>query len=164
MSSISSPFNDSLSEADASSIDDLLTAPEGETDDSQAEGSEEEEDSEEIPSDPEAQKEALLALTFRERPNVIDARRRLWDKDLEGIVNPNDGKVIIAPPRPPEGGEKTKDLITTTGLFGFESPVGSKKVTEAEYWDATYGDTHDPSTGLPLNMEKLLNPDPRLVR
>ena len=161
------PYDDTVAEenaeADASSIDDLLTAPEGETDDSQAEGSEEE-DSEEIPSDPEAQKEALLALTFRKRPNVIDARRRLWDKDLEGVVNPNNGKVIIAPPRPPEGGEKTKDLITTTGLFGFESPVGSKKVTEAEYWDATYGDTHDPSTGLPLNMEKLLNPDPRLVR
>jgi hypothetical protein len=138
--------------------------PEGGTDDSQAEGSEEAEDPEEIPSDPEAQKEALLALTFRKRPNAIDARRRLWDKDLEGVVNPDDGKVIIAPPRPPEGGEKTKDLITTAGLFGFESPVGSKKVTEAEYWDATYGDTHDPSTGLPLNMEKLLNADPRLVR
>ena len=167
------PYDDEVAEenaeADAGSIEELLTTPEGETDDSQAEGSEAEgseeaEEAEEIPSDPEDQKEALLAKTFRKRPNAIDARRKIWDKNLEGIVNPDNGKVIIAPPRPPEGGEKTKDLITTAGLFGFESPVGTKKVTEAEYWDATYGKTHDPSTGLPLNMEKLFNPDPRLVR
>ena len=28
-----------------------------------------------------------------------------------------------------------------------------KKVTEAEYWDATYGETHDPMTGLPIGID-----------
>ena len=111
--------------------------------------------------DPEAQKEALLALTFTKRPNVIDAGRKLWDRNLKGKVDPENGKVIIAPPRPPEGGAKTKTLVTR-GRF-LDNPIGSKEVTEAEYWDATYGSTHDPATGLPRGIEKLLNADPRLL-
>jgi hypothetical protein len=31
-----------------------------------------------------------------------------------------------------------------------------KKVTEAEYWDITYGETHDPTSGLPFGYEALL--------
>ena len=120
----------------------------------------EEEAPEEKAPDPEAQKAALSKITFRKRPNVIDARRRLWDKDLEGVVNPKDGKVIIAPPRPAEGGAKTKTVIRRN-QFGVR--VGTKKVTDAEYWDETYGSTHNKNTGLPLNVDKLLNADPRLL-
>ena len=122
---------------------------------------EEEEATETQASDPEAQKAALLAKTFRKRPIAIDAGRKLWDRNLKGKVDPKTGKVIIAPPRPADGGEKTKTLVTR-GRF-LDNPIGSKKVTEAEYWDATYGGTHDPETGLPLNIDKLLNADARLL-
>jgi len=30
------------------------------------------------------------------------------------------------------------------------------KLTEAEYWDRTYGETHDPTSGLPFGYETLL--------
>ena len=120
----------------------------------------EEEAPEEKASDPEAQKAAVSKITFRKRPNVIDARRKLWDRNLEGKVDPETGKVIIAPPRPAEGGGKTKTVIRRN-QFGVRT--GTKKVTEAEYWDATYGSTHNKNTGLPLNIDKLLNADPRLL-
>ena len=153
------PYDDEVAEenaeADAGNIEELLTAPEGETDDSQAEGSEEAEDPEEETPDPEAQKEALLAKTFPKRPSSFSAKRVGWDKDYKGKVNPDTGKVIIAPPRPPDGGEKTKEIAVRTGLF--DSPTGQvKKLTEAEYWDETYGETHDPATGLPFGYETLL--------
>ena len=121
---------------------------------------EEEKDTEEKAPDPEAQKTALSKITFRERPNAIDAGRKLWDRNLEGKVDPETGKVIIAPPRPAEGGGKTKTVIRRN-QFGIRT--GTKKVTEAEYWDATYGSTHNKNTGLPLNIDKLLNADPRLL-
>ena len=120
----------------------------------------EEEAPEEKAPDPEAQKTALSKITFRERPNAIDAGRKLWDRNLEGKVDPETGKVIIAPPRPAEGGGKTKTVIRRN-QFGIRT--GTKKVTEAEYWDATYGSTHNKNTGLPLNIDKLLNADPRLL-
>ena len=120
----------------------------------------EEEAPKEKASDPEAQKAAVSKITFRKRPNVIDARRKLWDRNLEGKVDPETGKVIIAPPRPAEGGGKTKTVIRRN-QFGVRT--GTKKVTEAEYWDATYGSTHNKNTGLPLNIDKLLNADPRLL-
>jgi len=120
----------------------------------------EEKDTEEKAPDPEAQKTALSKITFRERPNAIDAGRKLWDRNLEGKVDPKTGKVIIAPPRPAEGGGKTKTVIRRN-QFGIRT--GTKKVTEAEYWDATYGSTHNKNTGLPLNIDKLLNADPRLL-
>ena len=120
----------------------------------------EEEAPEEKASDPEAQKAAVSKITFRKRPNIIDARRKLWDRNLEGKVDPETGKVIIAPPRPAEGGGKTKTVIRRN-QFGVRT--GTKKVTEAEYWDATYGSTHNKNTGLPLNIDKLLNADPRLL-
>ena len=103
----------------------------------------------------EAQKEALLAKTFPKRKDKRGLSGKAeWDRDYKGVVDVN-GKVIIAPPRPPEGGEKTKELPIRVGLF--DSPTGKKKkVTEAEYWDATYGDTHNPVNGLPLNTDKLL--------
>ena len=120
----------------------------------------EEKDTEEKAPDPEAQKTALSKITFRERPNAIDAGRKLWDRNLKGKVDPETGKVIIAPPRPAEGGGKTKTVIRRN-QFGIRT--GTKKVTEAEYWDATYGSTHNKNTGLPLNIDKLLNADPRLL-
>jgi len=123
-------------------------------------GKKEEEAPEEKAPDPEAQKTALSKITFRERPNAIDAGRKLWDRNLEGKVDPETGKVIIAPPRPAEGGGKTKTVIRRN-QFGIRT--GTKKVTEAEYWDATYGSTHNKNTGLPLNIDKLLNADPRLL-
>ena len=105
--------------------------------------------------DTEAKKEALLAKTFPKRPSSLSAKRVGWDKDYKGKVDPKSGKVIIAPPRPADGGEKTKEIPITTGLF--DSPTGKKKkVTEAEYWDMTYGETHDPNTGLPFGYEALL--------
>ena len=105
--------------------------------------------------DTEAQKEALLAKTFPKRPSSLSAKRVGWDRDYKGKVDPKSGKVIIAPPRPAAGGEKTKEIPITTGLF--DSPTGKKKkVTEAEYWDMTYGETHDPNTGLPFGYEALL--------
>ena len=129
--------------------------PEGETDDSQAEGNEEGEDPEAEAPDTEAQKAALSAKTFPKRPSSFSAKRVGWDKDYKGKVNPDTGKVIIAPPRPPDGGEKTKEIAVRTGLF--DSPTGQvKRLTEAEYWDETYGETHDPSTGLPFGYETLL--------
>ena len=103
----------------------------------------------------EAQKEALLAKTFPKRKDQRGlSGKGEWDRNYEGVVDGN-GKVIIAPPRPPEGGEKTREIPIKVGLF--DSPTGKKKkVTEAEYWDATYGDTHNPVNGLPLNTDKLL--------
>ena len=103
----------------------------------------------------EAQKEALLAKTFPKRKDQRGlSGKGEWDRNYEGVVDGN-GKVIIAPPRPPEGGEKTREIPIRVGLF--DSPTGEKKkVTEAEYWDATYGDTHNPVNGLPLNTDKLL--------
>ena len=120
-----------------------------------------EDDTEETPEtetpDTEAEKEALLAKTFRKRPSGFGnlSGKGEWDRQYEGKVNPTTGKVIIAPRRPADGGEKTKEIPITVGLF--DSPTGKmKKVTEAEYWDATYGETHDPISGLPLDYEKLL--------
>ena len=106
-------------------------------------------------SNTEAKKEALLAKTFPKRKDKRGLSGKAeWDRDYKGVVDTN-GKVIIAPPRPAEGGEKTKEIPIRVGLF--DSPTGKKKkVTEAEYWDATYGDTHNPTNGLPLNTDKLL--------
>ena len=128
--------------------------PEGGTDDSQAEGSEEGEGSEAETPDTEAQKEALLAKTFPKRPSGLSAKRVGWDKDYKGKVNPENGKVIIAPPRPADGGEKTK-IMRNENVFGIRQGK-DLKLTEAEYWDRTYGETHDPSTGLPFGYETLL--------
>ena len=115
-----------------------------------------EEDPKKETPDTEAKKAALLAKTFPTRKSQRGlSGKGEWDRKYEGKVNPDTGKVIIAPPRPPEGGEATKEIAIRVGLFS--SPTGKKKkVTEAEYWDETYGKTHDPSTGLPLGMDKLL--------
>ena len=107
-------------------------------------------------SNTEAEKEALLAKTFPKRPSSLSAKRVGWDRDYKGKVDPKSGKVIIAPPRPTDGGEKTKELPIRTGNI-LNAPTGKmKKVTEAEYWDATYGETHDPTSGLPFGYEALL--------
>ena len=106
-------------------------------------------------SDTETKKAALLAKTFPTRKSQRGlASKGIWDRKYEGKVDAQ-GKAIIAPPRPDDGGEKTKEIPIVTGLF--DSPTGRmKKVTEAEYWDETYGETHDPRTGLPLGIDELL--------
>ncbi len=114
-----------------------------------------EEDTQEEAPNTEAQKEALLNKTFPERPSRLNAKRVGWDEKYKGKVNPETNKAIIAPPRPADGGEKTAEL-PSVNVFGISNPATMRKVTEAEYWDATYGDTHDPSTGLPLGVDKLL--------
>ena len=116
---------------------------------------EEEETTQTETSDTETKKTALLAKTFPTRESQRGlASKGIWDRKYEGKVNAQ-GKAIIAPPRPDDGGEKTKEIPIVTGLF--DSPTGrKKKVTEAEYWDATYADTHDPVTGLPLGIDELL--------
>ena len=101
--------------------------------------------------DTEAQKEALLAKTFPTRKSQRGlASKGTWDRKYEGKVDPETGRVIIAPPRPPAGGEKTKEIPIRVGLLG--SRTGKKrKVTEAEYWDITYGETHDVN-GIPKGL------------
>jgi len=144
-------------EADASSLEDLMSTPEGDTDDSQPEQSNNQEENTQTEApDPEAQKEALLAKTFPKRPSSLSANRVGWDRDYKGKVDPKSGKVIIAPPRPSDGGEKTKEIPVRAGGI-LNAPTGKmKKVTEAEYWDITYGETHDPTSGLPFGYEALL--------
>tara|TARA_B100002019_G_scaffold289021_1_gene303793 strand:+ start:46 stop:1515 length:1470 start_codon:yes stop_codon:yes gene_type:complete len=156
------PTSESTAEANEEAANLLSQPPTESVDDSEepTQSNNQTETTETEAPDPEAQKEALLALTFTERPSVLDAGRKLWDRNLEGKVDPENGKVIIVPPRPPEGGEKTKTFVRRN-QFGVRT--GSKKVTEAEYWDATYGSTHDPVTGLPRGIDKLLNADPRLL-
>ena len=144
-------------EADASSLEDLMSTPEGDTDDSQtqSENNQTQDPQTEAP-DTEAQKETLLAKTFPKRPSGLSANSRGWDRDYGGKVDPKSGKVIIAPPRPADGGEKTKEIPVRAGGI-LNAPTGKmKKVTEAEYWDMTYGETHDPTSGLPFGYETLL--------
>ena len=144
----------SNAEADASSLEDLMSTPEGDTDDSQPEETTQTETTQTQAPDTEAQKEALLAKTFPKRPSSLSANRVGWDRDYKGKVDPESGKVIIAPPRPPEGGEKTK-TVRNENMFGIRQGP-DLKLTEAEYWDRTYGETHDPTSGLPFGYETLL--------
>ena len=132
-----------------------MSTPEGDTDDTQPTETTQTETTQTQAPNTEAQKEALLAKTFPKRKDQRGlSGKGEWDRKYEGVVDGN-GKVIIAPPRPPEGGEKTREIPITTGLFDF--PTGKKKkVTEAEYWDYTYGKTHSTTSGLPLNTDKLL--------
>lgn len=82
---------------------------------------------------------------------VRSKKVRDWDKLYKGKLN-EDGTPIIVSPRPADGGEKTRQIPITTGLL--DSPTGRfKDVTEAEYWDSMYGETHDPETGRPYLPE-----------
>ena len=82
---------------------------------------------------------------------VRSKKVRNWDKLYEGKLN-EDGTPIIVSPRPADGGEKTRQIPITTGLL--DSPTGRfKDVTEAEYWDSMYGETHNPETGRPYLPE-----------
>ena len=74
----------------------------------------------------------------------------MWDRKYEGKVDPKTGRAIIAPPRPPEGGEKTKEIPIRVGALGARTGK-KKKVTEAEWWDITYGETHDVN-GIPKGL------------
>ena len=141
-------------EADASSLEDLMSTPEGDTDDSQPTETTQTETTQTEAPNTEAQKEALLAKTFPKRPSGLSANSRGWDKDYEGKVDPKSGKAIIAPPRPADGGEKTK-TVRNENMFGIKQGP-DLKLTEAEYWDRTYGETHDPTSGLPFGYETLL--------
>ena len=99
----------------------------------------------------EAQKEALLAKTFPKRKSKRGlSGKGEWDRKYEGKVNPETGKVIIAPPKPPAGGEKTREVVARN-QFGVRIPSIKRKVTEAEWWDITYGKTHDVN-GIPKGL------------
>lgn len=82
------------------------------------------------------------------QPGLVRSKKvREWDSLYKGKLN-EDGTPIIVSPRPPAGGDKTRQLPITTGIL--DSPTGRfKDVTEAEYWDSMYGETHDPMTGRP---------------
>ena len=82
------------------------------------------------------------------QPGLVRSRKvREWDNLYKGKLN-EDGTPIIVSPKPPAGGDKTRQLPITTGIL--DSPTGRfKDVTEAEYWDSMYGETHDPMTGRP---------------
>ena len=56
--------------------------------------------------------------------------------------SPDTGRAIIVEPRPPAGGDKTKELPVRVGLLGSRTGK-TKKVTEAEYWDTMYAETHN---------------------
>lgn len=99
----------------------------------------------------ETQKETLLAKTFPTRKSKRGlSGKGEWDRKYEGKVNPETGKVIIAPPKPPEGGGKTKEIPVRVGPLGAKTGK-KKKVTEAEWWDITYGETHDVN-GIPKGL------------
>ena len=146
-------------EADASSLEDLMSTPEGDTDDNtettQTQSNNQTETTQTQAPNTEAKKEALLAKTFPKRKDQRGlSGKGEWDRKYEGKVDEN-GNAIIAPARPPEGGEKTKEIPIRVGLLG--SRTGKKKkVTEAEYWDYTYGETHDPVTLLPIGLYELM--------
>ena len=146
-------------EADASSLEDLMSTPEGDTDDSQPEpeqSNNQEENTQTEEANTETKKAALLAKTFPKRKDQRGlSGKGEWDRKYEGKVDES-GNAIIAPARPPEGGEKTKEIPVRAGGI-LNAPTGKmKKVTEAEYWDITYGETHDPTSGLPFGYEALL--------
>ena len=142
-------FQASPTDEDIKTMEETFAQPEKE------DPAKEEDPKEEAPNT-EAQKAALSAKTFPTRKSKRGlSGKGEWDREYEGKVNPDTGKVIMAPPRPPEGGEATKEIAIRTGYLNV--PTGKKKkVTEAEYWDETYGKTHDPRTGLPLGIDKLL--------
>jgi hypothetical protein len=146
-------------EADASSLEDLMSTPEGDTDDSQPEpeqSNNQEENTQTEEANTETKKAALLAKTFPKRKDQRGlSGKGEWDRKYEGKVDES-GNAIIAPARPPEGGEKTKEIPVRAGGI-LNAPTGKmKKVTEAEYWDITYGDTHDPVTLLPIGLYELM--------
>ena len=67
---------------------------------------------------------------------------RDWNSKYEGKLN-EDSTPIIVSPRPPEGGEKTRQLPKINRVTGL--PIKGSKgkmVTEAEYWDFMYAETH----------------------
>lgn len=146
-------------EADASSLEDLMSTPEGDTDDNQPEpeqSNNQEENTQTEEANTETKKAALLAKTFPKRKDQRGlSGKGEWDRKYEGKVDES-GNAIIAPARPPEGGEKTKEIPVRAGGI-LNAPTGKmKKVTEAEYWDITYGDTHDPVTLLPIGLYELM--------
>ncbi len=150
------PTSESTAEANKEAANLLSQTPTESADDSEepTQSNTQTEDPQTEAPDPEAQKEALLAKTFPKRPSSLSAKRVGWDRDYKGKVDPESGKVIIAPPRPADGGEKTK-TVRNENRFGIRQGP-DLKLTEAEYWDRTYGETHDPTSGLPFGYETLL--------
>ena len=93
--------------------------------------------------DTETKKAALLTKTFPTRKSQRGlAAKGIWDSKYEGKVDPDTGRAIIVEPRPPAGGDKTKELPVRVGLLGSRTGK-TKKVTEAEYWDTMYAETHN---------------------
>lgn len=138
---------------DAEADEEFRRQQEVQDDQQQQPSTEEEETTEEKTPDTKAEEEALLAKTFPKRPSGFGnlSGKGEWDRKYEGKVDPNTGKAIIVDPRPPAGGEKTK-VIPKTNQFGVEMAGTRMPVTEAEYWDYKYGETHNPN-GMPIGLE-----------
>ena len=136
---------------DADLDEEFRRQKEGSENQSQPPAPQEEETTETQTPDTEAKKEALLDKTFPERPPRLSAGRRNWDRKYAGKVDPVTLKAIIVDPRPPEGGEKTK-TIPKTNQFGIEMAGTKVPVTEAEFWDYNYAETHNPN-GMPIGLE-----------
>ena len=67
---------------------------------------------------------------------------RDWNKKYEGKIN-EDSTPIIVSPRPAEGGEKTKTIPKINQVTGRPmAGTSGREVTEAEYWDFMYAETH----------------------
>ena len=131
-------FEASPTDSDIETMEEVFATPEPETEEPSKE-----ETTEEKTSDAEAKKEALLTKTFPTRTSQRGlAAKGIWDRKYEGKVDPKTGRAIIVEPRPPSGGEKTKELPIRVGLLGSKTGK-TKKVTEAEYWDTMYGETHN---------------------
>ena len=129
-------FEASPSDLDIQTMEELFATPE-------AEEPIKEETTKEETSDSETKKEALLTKTFPTRTSQRGlAAKGIWDSKYEGKVDPKTGRAIIVEPRPPSGGDKTKELPVRVGLLGSRTGK-TKKVTEAEYWDAMYAETHN---------------------
>lgn len=139
-------------EADASSLEDLMSTPEGDTDDSQPEETTQTEtpdsETEETTLPPE---ESTEEFTPNPRPesqgtikDALDAGGvKAWDRKYKGKLDPITGEKIIVGARPAAGGPKDKEVEARTST-GTRLPGKTRKVTAREQWDILYGETHNP--------------------
>ena len=151
------PYDDTVAEsnaqADASSLEDLMSTPEGDTDDSQPKETTQtqtpnsetqettiptEEVEQEFVPNPRPEGKSIFGVST----DALNAATRAWDRNYAGKLDPVTGEKIMVDPRPDAGGPKDKevDARTSTGVRTGKK----KKVTAREEWDILYGDTHNP--------------------
>ena len=85
----------------------------------------------------------VAPLLFALPPDIVQPIPLVQSESVSNVP-----LVTSSSPKPPAGGDKTRQLPITTGIL--DSPTGRfKDVTEAEYWDSMYGETHNPENGRP---------------